>query len=156
MALACGVRTSVTSDLNSSIMASVMSPPFSLARDFCREPRWSIAAAAITPRLSDTRCNPASFPGVSFISPPISAVEWIAGQKKGTANYCNTLGGVSGGTNPAATNFGTYLLQQGFDVAASANHMKDQHILLAFDSIENDVLSDGEATQITPEIVIAA
>jgi hypothetical protein len=51
-------------------MASLISPPFSLAKDFCNDPRWSMAAAAITPRLSDTRCRPASFPGVSFISPP--------------------------------------------------------------------------------------
>ena len=39
MALAWGVNTSVTSDLNSSIIASVTSPPFSLASDFCKEPR---------------------------------------------------------------------------------------------------------------------
>ena len=36
---AWGVNTSVTRILNSSIMASETSPPFSLARDFCREPR---------------------------------------------------------------------------------------------------------------------
>ncbi len=66
--VACGVRTSVTSDLNSSIIASVISPPFSLASDFCSEPRWSMAAAAITPRLSfETFLSPASLPGVSFM-----------------------------------------------------------------------------------------
>src|SRR5580698_9137584 len=67
MAVACGVRTSVTKDLNSSIMASVTSPPFSLARDFCREPRWSMAAAAMTPRSFETAFRPASLPGVSFM-----------------------------------------------------------------------------------------
>src|SRR5271155_3995246 len=72
MALAWGVKTSVTSVLNSSIMASLTSPPFSLARDFCSEPRWSIAAAAITPRSFDTAFRPASLPGVSFIKPPIA------------------------------------------------------------------------------------
>ncbi len=68
MALACGVSTSVTSVLNSSIMASATSPPFSLASDFCSEPRWSMAAAAITPRSFDTAFIPASLPGVIFMS----------------------------------------------------------------------------------------
>src|SRR5579864_1444516 len=67
MAEACGVRTSLTRVLNSSIMASVTSPPFSLARDFCSEPRWSMAAAAMTPRSVETLFRPANFPGVSFI-----------------------------------------------------------------------------------------
>ena len=67
MALACGVSTSVTSDLNSSIIASETSPPFSLARAFCSEPRWSMAAAAMTPRPSATAFMPASLPGVIFI-----------------------------------------------------------------------------------------
>src|SRR6266513_719824 len=70
IALACGVRTSVTSDLNSSIMALLTSLPFSLARDFCSDPRWSIAAAAITPRSLETRLSPFNLPGVSFIGPP--------------------------------------------------------------------------------------
>src|ERR1700720_4702443 len=48
-------------------MASVMSPPFSLASDFCREPRWSMAAAAMTPRSFETFLRPASLPGVIFI-----------------------------------------------------------------------------------------
>src|ERR1700704_6132115 len=68
MALAWGVSTSVTSVLNSSIIASVTSPPFSLASDFCNEPRWSMAAAAITPRSFDTALSPFSFPGVSFMT----------------------------------------------------------------------------------------
>src|ERR1700686_3219079 len=67
MAEACGVRTSVTSDLNSSIMASLTSPAFSLASDFCREPRWSMAAAAMMPRSFETLLRPASLPGVIFI-----------------------------------------------------------------------------------------
>src|SRR5579862_7628446 len=70
MAVACGVRTSVTSVLNSSIMASVTSPPFSFAKDFCSEPRWSIAAAAMTPRSFETFLRPASLPGVSFMRNP--------------------------------------------------------------------------------------
>jgi len=37
--------------------------PFSFARDFFSDPRWSMAAAAITPRLSDTAFSPASLPG---------------------------------------------------------------------------------------------
>src|SRR5262249_51605093 len=67
MALACFVRTSVTSSLNSSMSRSLMSPPFSLPNDFFSEPRWSIAAAAITPRLSETAFMPAILPGVNFI-----------------------------------------------------------------------------------------
>ena len=65
--MACGVRTSLTRILNSSIMASEISAPFSLARDFCREPRWSIAAAAMMPRSLETFLRPASLPGVSFM-----------------------------------------------------------------------------------------
>src|SRR5216684_7344414 len=68
MALAWGVSTSVTSDLNSSIMASPTSPPFSLASDFCSDPRWSMAAAAMTPRSFETLLSPASFPAVIFIN----------------------------------------------------------------------------------------
>jgi hypothetical protein len=56
-----------TSDLNSSIKASLTSPPFSLAKAFCKDPRWSMAAAAMTPRSVDTLLRPASFPGASFI-----------------------------------------------------------------------------------------
>src|SRR4029077_19942657 len=67
MALACGVRTYATIDLNSSSICALTSDPFSLASAFCSDPRWSMAAAAITPRPSDTAFIPASFPGVSFI-----------------------------------------------------------------------------------------
>src|SRR5260370_42418043 len=74
MALACGVRTSLTKILNSSIMVSETAEPFSLARDFCREPRWSIAAAAITPRSFDTAFIPESLPVAIFINPPIQAI----------------------------------------------------------------------------------
>ena len=38
-----------------------------LAIDFCSEPRWSMAAAAMTPRVFDTAFSPASFPGVKVI-----------------------------------------------------------------------------------------
>src|ERR1035438_7456420 len=69
MALACGVRTSLTSVLNSSIMASETAEPFSLARDFCSEPRWSMAAAAITPCAFETAFIPASLPGATVHSP---------------------------------------------------------------------------------------
>src|SRR5262245_58984285 len=68
MALACGVSTSVTSDLNSSISRSPISPPFSFASAFCSDPRWSMAAAAMTPRLSDTAFIPVSLPAVNFTS----------------------------------------------------------------------------------------
>src|SRR5215472_9198144 len=62
-------------DLKSSIMEAVISPPFSLARAFCNDPRWSMAAAAITPRLLETAFIPASFPGVSFMmSLPVARV----------------------------------------------------------------------------------
>src|SRR3954463_16124067 len=54
-------------DLNSSIIESLISLPFSFCNDFFSEPRWSIAAAAITPRSFETAFMPASFPGVSFI-----------------------------------------------------------------------------------------
>src|ERR1051326_2048340 len=67
MALAWGVRTSVTMALNSSIIGRVTSLPFSLASAFFSEPRWSMAAAAITPRSFDTAFMPASLPGVMFI-----------------------------------------------------------------------------------------
>src|SRR5260221_8704401 len=66
IALACCVSTSVTRILNSSISWSPTLPPRSLASAFCSDPRWSIAAAAITPRVSDTAFMPASLPGVIF------------------------------------------------------------------------------------------
>ena len=68
MALACWVSTWLTTTLNSSIMAVVISEPRSLAKAFCSEPRWSMAAAAMTPRLSATLFMPASFPGLSFMA----------------------------------------------------------------------------------------
>src|SRR5215204_2920996 len=67
IALACCVSTSVTWILKSSMSWSVTSPPRSFASDFFREPRWSIAAAAMTPRASATAFMPASLPGVIFI-----------------------------------------------------------------------------------------
>src|SRR5437868_5723185 len=67
MALACWVSTSLTTILNSSMFASVISAPFSFANDFLSDPRWSMAAAAITPRELETFFIPESFPGVSFI-----------------------------------------------------------------------------------------
>src|SRR6266849_2921329 len=66
MAEAWRVRTSVTRVLNSSRSWASEAAPRSLARDFWREPRWSMAAAAMTPRWSETALSPASFPGVSF------------------------------------------------------------------------------------------
>ena len=67
MALACWVSTSLTTILNSSMFASVISAPFSFANDFLSDPRWSMAAAATTPRGLETFFIPESFPGVSFI-----------------------------------------------------------------------------------------
>jgi hypothetical protein len=46
---------------------SLTSAPFSLLRAFFNDPRWSMAAAAITPRWSDTAFMPASFPGLNLI-----------------------------------------------------------------------------------------
>src|SRR5687767_3911861 len=66
IALACCVSTSVTRILNSSISRSPTSDPRSFASDFLSEPRWSMAAAAMTPRSSETAFIPASFPGVIF------------------------------------------------------------------------------------------
>src|SRR5687768_11072067 len=69
IALACCVSTSVTRILNSSISWSPTLPPRSLASAFFSDPRWSIAAAAITPRSLETAFMPASLPGVIFTSP---------------------------------------------------------------------------------------
>jgi hypothetical protein len=38
-----------------------------LASDFFSDPRWSIAAAAMTPRASETAFSPASFPAVILV-----------------------------------------------------------------------------------------
>src|SRR5215469_817954 len=65
---------------------------FSFSQAFCRDSRRSIAAAAITPRMSETRGKPAIFPGVSFISPPIECCWNCAGQKQKKTPYCNTRG----------------------------------------------------------------
>ena len=67
MAEAWRVRTSVTRVLKSPSAAESMTPPRSLARDFWSDPRWSMAAAAMTPRASETALRPASFPGVGFM-----------------------------------------------------------------------------------------
>src|ERR1017187_3520078 len=70
MAVACGVKTRETASLNSAIISIVtafLSMPLSLAIALISEPRWSIAAAAITPRESETASMPLRFPGVSFI-----------------------------------------------------------------------------------------
>src|SRR5271157_3336846 len=64
MALACWVSTSVTWILNSSRPASVAYWPSA----FFSEPRWSMAAAAMTPRWFETALMPASFPGVIFMA----------------------------------------------------------------------------------------
>src|ERR1700730_6416366 len=66
MAEACLVRTEVTRVLKTSRSWASAAAPRSLARDFWREPRWSMAAAAMTPRSSETAFSPASFPGVNF------------------------------------------------------------------------------------------
>src|ERR1017187_2805094 len=53
MALACGVRMRLTATLNSLIIAGVISctsTPRAVESAFCRLPRWSMAAAAMTPR----------------------------------------------------------------------------------------------------------
>ena len=38
-----------------------------MVSDFCSDPRWSMAAAAITPRGLETALRPASFPGVRVV-----------------------------------------------------------------------------------------
>ena len=55
--MACGVRTSYTAILNSDIISGVTalaSTPLALAIDFCKLPRWSIAAAAMIPSSFDS------------------------------------------------------------------------------------------------------
>ena len=56
--------------LNSSSICGVtafLSMPLSFAIALFSEPRWSIAAAAITPRASETAFMPFCLPGVIFI-----------------------------------------------------------------------------------------
>ncbi len=67
-----GVSTSVTSVLKTSRSCAVGGAAARLAEDFCSEPRWSMAAAAMTPRASETAFRPASFPGVSFMHFPFT------------------------------------------------------------------------------------
>jgi hypothetical protein len=52
------------------MLSGTSGTPFSLAKDFFSDPRWSMAAAAITPRELETAFIPASFPGVSFTGVP--------------------------------------------------------------------------------------
>src|ERR1700733_14382203 len=57
IAVACGVRILDTATLNSDIISGVTafaSTPFALAIDFCKLPRWSIAAAAMIPSLFES------------------------------------------------------------------------------------------------------
>ncbi len=65
-----------TACLNSDIISGVtafLSMPFSLAIELISEPRWSIAAAAITPRSLETAFMPFCFPAVTFIEMPPSS-----------------------------------------------------------------------------------
>ena len=62
-----------TAVLNSDIICGVIaevSTPFSLAKDFCSDPRWSIAAAAMTPFESATALIPFNLPAVIFNRTP--------------------------------------------------------------------------------------
>src|SRR5260370_40949520 len=96
-------------DLTSSIMEALTSDPFSLARDFCSEPRWSLAAAAITPRLFETAFIPASFPGVSFTTHPPQS------EKPGRA-----MGFYTRGFNPRVTTKPFILLHAAWSLTALA------------------------------------
>ena len=51
----------------------------SLAMALLSEPRWSMAAAAITPRESDTAFSPFCFPGVIFMVRPLERSRSIRG-----------------------------------------------------------------------------
>jgi hypothetical protein len=65
IALACGVRTLETTTLNSliiSVVICLISTPRATASDFCRLPRWSMAAAAMMPRSFDSAFMRRSFP----------------------------------------------------------------------------------------------
>jgi len=63
---------------SSSIFAetSFLSIPLSLAMALFKEPRWSMAAAAITPLASETAFMPFCFPGVIFIMSALRANLW--------------------------------------------------------------------------------
>src|ERR1035441_9696068 len=117
MAVACGVRTSLTRILNSSIMASVISPPFSLASDFCREPRWSMAAAAMMPRSFETFLRPASLPGVSFMRILLNTNEdeclevlSIVNQRAGESGVSGLIGGWHSGSRTMCNHGSQYAL----------------------------------------------
>ena len=63
--MACGVRIFDTATLNSDIISGVTafgSTPFALAIDFCKLPRWSIAAAAMIPSLFENAFMCFNFP----------------------------------------------------------------------------------------------
>ena len=66
MAEACGVNTRVTAVLNSDIISGVTaftSTPLAVAIDFCKLPRWSIAAAAMIPLSFERAFRCFNFPG---------------------------------------------------------------------------------------------
>src|SRR5213594_1871271 len=85
IALAYGVRTRVTATLNSDIISGITaldSTPFSLAIDFCNEPRWSMAAAEMTPFLLATALSLFSFPSVIFTAISFSSIQYEIDQKR--------------------------------------------------------------------------
>src|ERR1700680_609212 len=73
MALACGVKIFETATLNSLIMSGVTwsgEMPLPLAMDFCRLPRWSIAAAAMIPFLLESAFMWRTLPSDKLINLP--------------------------------------------------------------------------------------
>ena len=62
MAVECLVSTAVTAFLNCTRSSGVVAAPRALAMDFSSDPRWSIAAAAITPFSSAQALMPANLP----------------------------------------------------------------------------------------------
>src|ERR1700722_16325587 len=70
IALACGVSTLVTEVLNSLIISGVisfLSTPRADARDFCKLPRWSMAAAAMMPAWFESAFMGFHLPPDNFI-----------------------------------------------------------------------------------------
>src|SRR5712692_9697454 len=78
-----------TASLNSDIISGVtafLSTPLTLAMALRKEPRWSMAAAAITPREFETASRPLILPALIFMGEPpkiiLSHANGLDGRKR--------------------------------------------------------------------------
>src|SRR5579875_1702949 len=124
-------------DLKSSRSCPSADAPRAVASDFSKEPRWSMAAAAMTPRSFETAFSPASFPGVNFIilppllcalvhAPPgMDCTHWIPKDVLGPVPcLCGMQIGVMGAAAGSGTQLTAYGLRQMGDLLEARREVR--------------------------------